>query len=398
MGKKGAKTGWSRKILRLVFFAALIFAFSSASFLIIDNYVLPYFATIKWLAQFPVLKTAAEKVVVVNKTEQVSVSEDETASRYSNKSAPSVVEIISLKNDVKTAPRLSDKDRAKFGSGLVVTADGLVLTYKDAIFEENSAYRIFSSAGQSHDARLIGVDPFTNLALLKIDAVEDLPIASFIAPEDAKVGAKVVAIGRRGEDFQVVLKSGLLSQFAPNFSLAGPVSSSEKLAGVFMSDFDMSEEKSERMVGGAIADYNGDIVGILGVRKVSGQTQYFVVPVNHAEDLINMYLREGAIKRATLGTYFLTLDGENAIIYGLDTDKGAMIFSPTMQQGLAVIAGSPAEKAGLKVSNIITNVEGEEVNSGQNLSYLISRHKPGEEVDLKFLRDGKEMETKAVLQ
>ena len=98
-----------------------------------------------------------------------------------------------------------------------------------------------------------------------------------------------------------------------------------------------------------------------------------------------------------MGLYYLSLTRELAYL-GAGKDRGALVFSPSLQQGLAVISGSPAEKAGIRIMDIILSVNGEEVNADQNLAFLISKYKPGNEVALKILRDGKEIETKAVLQ
>jgi len=388
---------WVRKLARLIFFVLLVFFLSGLSLVIIDRYLLPHLATVKWLGKYKLLKKATEDVVVVNKTEQVTVSEDQTISRYSNNSASSVAEIISYKKDSKGSARLGDSSQVKYGSGLIVTADGLILTHKDAIFSEQADYRIFVAKDKYFDARLVAIDSFTNLVFLKIDGTPDLSAASFIAPEDMKVGVKAVAIGRSSSGFQAVFKSGLVSQYESSFSLAGAIPLSEKLQGVYIADFDMDEEGDERTIGGAVADYNGNVIGILGVRKIADQKQYFIIPVNCVQELIKQYISTGSIKRGALGIYYLSLSAESASLSG-GPDKGALVYSPSGQQGLAVLSESAAEKAGIRVMDVIVSVNGEEVNSENNLAYLVSKYKPGEEINLKIMRDGKEMDIRVVLK
>ena len=132
--KNRIKKNWVRKIVRIVFFVMTIFILSGASLIIIDRYLFPYLATVKWIGKYDFFKKATENVVIVNKTEQVTVSEDQTISRYSNESASSVVEILSLRGESKNPGKTKDTSLAKYGSGLVITADGLILTYKDAVF------------------------------------------------------------------------------------------------------------------------------------------------------------------------------------------------------------------------------------------------------------------------
>ncbi|MDD5489747.1 MAG: PDZ domain-containing protein [Candidatus Moranbacteria bacterium] len=394
--KKGGK-GWVRKIVRLVFFVAFVFILSGASLVVIDRYLFPYLATVKWAGKYNFFKKATEDVVVVNKTEQVTVSEDQTISSYSNESASSVVEILSSKEGNKNPGKMGDTSFVKYGSGLVITADGLILTYKDAVMDGQVKYRVFTQKDKSFDARLVAVDNFTNLALLKIDGVENLPVASFIAPEDMKTGMKAVAIGRSGNNFQLIFKSGLVSQYDSGFSLAGALPLSEKLQGVYVADFDMSEEGDERVVGGAVANYGGNVIGILGVRKISDQKQYFIIPSDRLQELVNQYISTGSVKRGALGVYYMPLTSESAALFG-SSDRGALVYSPSGQQGLAVISGSAAEKAGMKIQDVIASVNGEEVNSENNLARLVSKYKPGEMVELKIIRDGKEVAIPVVLE
>ena len=396
--KNKIRKNWVRKITRLIFFVLFIFIVSGISLVVIDRYLFPYLTTVKWIGKYKFFKKATEDVVIVNKTEQVTVSEDQTISRYSSRAASSAAEIISYKGESRNPGKIKDNSQVKFGSGLVITADGLILTYKDAILDDQSKYRVFVASDKYFDAQLVAIDSFTNLALLKIDGIENLSIASFIAPEDMKAGVKAVAIGRGGNNFQIIYKSGLVSQYASDFSLAGALPLSEKLQGVYIADFDINEEGDEKTIGGAVTDYNGNVIGVLGVRKSADKKQYFVVPSDCVQELINQYISTGSVKRGSLGIYYLLLSGESASLAGGGRDQGALVYSPSGQQGLAVMAGSAAEKAGVKIMDVIVAVNGEEVNFQNNLARLVSKYKPGEEITLKIIRDGKEVEAKAVLE
>ncbi len=396
MSKVDAKNS---KLLKAVAFCGLIFILSGISFVVIDRYVFPKLIANEWLAKYKIFKKAAENVVVVNKTEQVTVSEDRTVSRYSNKSASSVVEILSRKRELKISNAIFPQD-TKIGSGVIVTAEGLVATHKNALAGENPDCQVITGSGEKLGARVVLSDSFSDMALLKIDGAENLPTASFIAPEDIKVGAKVVAIGRNGNNAQTVFKSGLLNRFAADFSIGGPIASSEKLQGVYFANFEMADEGDANLVGSAIADYNGDVVGILGARKSGSSEQYFAIPVSYVDGLVKQFIEKGVVQRGTLGVYYLPLTGENSVQLadGREISRGALVYTPSGQQGLAVIAGSPADKAGIKVMDVIASVNGEEVNLEQNLAYLISKYKPGDEITLKILREGREMEMKVILQ
>lgn len=389
----------SLKVIRFVFFVALVFILSGASLIIINQYLVPYLATVKSLSKYKFFQKATDNVVVINKTEQVTMSEDQSISNFSEKSVSSVVEIISRKKTASgAAAKNISKDQTKIGSGLIVTADGLVITYRDAIFESQSQYQVVVSEKEAYEGRLVFVDPYTNIAFLKIDGVENLPTISFIAPEDIKTGSKIVIVGKNGGNAQVIYKSGLISQLAGNYSIGGQLASSEKLQGVFFTDAPFGNVGDQNLIGAAITNYNGDIIGILGYQKTDQIEQRFIISSNHIEYLIDQYLAGGTVKRGSLGVYYINLDRENSYLADEKYGQGAMVYSPSGQQGLAVISGSAADNAGIKVSDIILAVNGEEVNSGQNLAFLVSKYKPGDKIDLKLARNGEEMNISVTLE
>lgn len=375
-----------KKAIRIVFFVVFIFLVSGASSILADKYVFPWFAAHEWFGKQPFFKKAMENVTVISKTEQVTVSEGRDISGFIGKSSSSVVEIVS-------------SGKSQSASGIIVAADGLVASFDDNFFGVRDAgYKVFTQDGNSYGARVAEVDPFSNIALLKLDNAENLPVAEFIAPEDIKPGLKTVAIGRSGFNSEMTLRMGITSEWAKSFSLAGPVASSEKLQGVLFVDMDSGDGWDEALTGGAAVDQNGNVIGILGGRKERANARPFVVPVNHLRYVIDQYLANGKIGRGVLGVYYAALSKEKAYLAGNNFERGALIWSPSGQQGLAVIAGSAADASGIKIGDVILSVNGEEINPDQNLAYLISQHKPGDKVDLRISREGKEMNISAVLQ
>jgi len=381
------------KIIKLIFFVVLIFVVSGISSVLVDKYFFPWIATSNSLSKYKFFKKGMENVMVINKTEQVTVSENQDISGYISKSSSSVVEIT-------VSGKTNQDQLGQSVSGVVVSADGLVASYGDKFFgSKDVAYKIFVQDGKSFDAKVVLNDSFSNLVLLKIDGAENFPVAEFIAPEDIKVGIKTVVIGRSGFNAEISLRLGLVSEWAKSYSLFGPLASSEKLQGVlFIDPSSAGNEWSGNMKGGAAVDYNGNVIGIAGERKENNGSKFFIVPVNHLQYVIDQYLREGSVKRANLGVYYIALSRETAHLAGNNFDRGALVFTPGGQQGLAVIVGSSADKAGIKVGDIILDVDEDEVNPDQNLAYLISKYHPGDAVTLKLVRDGKEMEVKAALQ
>lgn len=369
------------------------------SLVAIDRFLFPKLVSNSWLSKQKFFRKLTENVVIVNKTEQVTVSEEQNVSRYSDKSAASIVEILSRK---KKAAGSRIFEEAKIGSGFAVTADGLAVTTKGALMAEDAELEVITGDQMKFKASVVFSDSFSDMIVLKLEGAENLSTPPFIAPEDIETGAKIVAIGRSPNNAQIMFKSGLISRLAEDYSLGGAIAPSEKLQGVYFPDFEVGREEGVNFSGSAISDFNGNIVGILGSKKSGSGEQYFIVPVNHVNDLIKRYIEKGPdrMKRGSLGIYYQLITKENSVKLpdGGGIEKGALVYSPSLQQGLAVISGGAAEKAGIRVGDIVLSVGGEEVNSQNNLAYLISKYGPGETVSLEILREGKEMNISAILQ
>jgi serine protease Do len=380
---------------RIVFFVVLVFFVSGVSSVVSEKYVFPWLATRKWFEDKEFFKQAMDNVTVINKTEQVTVNESGDISGYTDRSASSVVEIVSRKDNEKE-DGLSDS--IKSVSGIIVTSDGLVASYGNGFFGgKDSRYKIFSQDGRSFDARVVVWDSFSGVVLLQMESAQNLPVAEYIAPEDIKPGMKAVLLGRSGFNNEIALKLGIMSQWAKSFSISGPLASSEKLQGVILSDLDSGASLEDFFAGGVAVSQEGNIIGITGERKEGSGSTFFIVPVNHLEHVVDEFLAKGKLERAAFGVYYVSLSREIAFATGNGQEKGALVHSPSGQQGLAVIAGSAAEKAGIKINDIILSVNGEEISPDQNLAYLVSKYKPGDKVDLKISRDGKEMNISVTL-
>lgn len=382
------------KALRLVFFVILIFVISGISSLLADKYVFPWLAARKGFEKSALFKKAMENVTVINKTEQMTVNESRDISGYTEKSASSVVEIVSKQKKSAFSGAVPSE------SGIIVTADGLVASYNNNFFDGKDAqYQVFSADGKSYTAQIVANDPFSNILLLKLDNAQNLPVAEFIAPEDIKAGMKMALVGRSGFNAEISLRTGITSEWAKSFSVAGPFASSEKLQGVLLVDLGSASQWDGTLAGGAAVDQNGNVIGIYGQRKDDSNVfSSFIVPVNHLRYVTDQYVGKGNIQRASLGVYYVALSKETAYLAGNNLDRGALIFTPSGQQGLAVISGSAADKAGIKIGDVILSVNGEDINPDQNLAYLISKYKPGDTAKLHISRSGQEMDIDAALQ
>jgi serine protease Do len=132
------------------------------------------------------------------------------------------------------------------------------------------------------------------------------------------------------------------------------------------------------------------MVGILGVVDFDNGKQYFVIPSNVVHDALDVALRDGFTSRPVFGAYYLSLTEGYALIHGTARNQGALIYSPSGKTSLALLSGSPAEKAGLLAGDIVTQVNGQDITIDYPLSRAISMIAKGSSAELTVLRGTEE--------
>ena len=145
-------------------------------------------------------------------------------------------------------------------------------------------------------------------------------------------------------------------------------------------------------LGGPAINYNGELVGILGSSTLDNQISYFLLPGNILKQTLERFVSSGFDTRPTLGVYYVTITKTYGLTHGLNRDRGALVFAPSVSGhlGTAVIEGTPADHAGLRSGDIVTAVNGNEVNLDNPLSDAIGALKKGDQATLLLIRDGQE--------
>lgn len=371
-----------KKISKKVFVIFAVLLIGGFGGVIADRYIFPYLGSTSLFKKYDFLKKGSENVTVINKTEQVFVKEETSIAKISNQVSSSVVSIVSY-------PGAEDKGSmiGKYGTGLIVTSDGLIMAYIDAPNPNSAKYKVIIADGSSYDAEISGQDSYSNLFFLKISA-SNLPAVSFGNSDDIKSGEKVIAIGTAQNNLNHEYAAGLISNFNPTYNLGGKaLSSSEKLEGIFETDLNSRQE----YVGGPVVDYMGQVIGVIGVNFSDNEKDFFVIPSNKISKIVNRAIRKELENNPVLGVYYIPLTKGYALINNSKNDVGALIYSASGQQGLAIIAGSPAQKAGLRLNDIITKVNDQPINAANPFSDLLYQYKKGDLIDLTVIRDEQEV-------
>ena len=268
----------------------------------------------------------------------------------------------------RNAPQSPHKQRS-LGSGFIISQDGYILT-NDHVVDGADEIKVKLSDGREFTGEIRGLDPKLDLALIKIDAGEDLPVARLGNSEEIKVGEWVMAIGNPFGLEQTVTV-GIVSA-------KGRVIGAGPYDDFIQTDASINPGNS----GGPLFNMQGEVIGINTAIVAQGQGIGFAIPVNMAKQIIPQLRDEGRVTRGWLGVTVQALNKELAESFDLDTTHGALVNE--------VIEDSPADKAGLKRGDIIVEYDGKQVDELNDLPRLVAATPVDETVSVKVFRDGKE--------
>lgn len=264
-------------------------------------------------------------------------------------------------------PQREFKQRS-LGSGFIVDGKGFIVT-NNHVVENTDQIKVILKDGKEYDAKIIGRDKNTDLALIKIEPEENLPALKLGDSEKLKVGQWVVAIGNPFGLGHTVT-SGIVSA-------KGRVIGSGPYDDFIQTDTSINPGNS----GGPLLDLNGNVVGINTAIIQNGQGIGFAIPSNLAKGIIEQLKASGNVTRGWVGVSIQEISKELSEYYKLEDNEGVLVVE--------AFEGDPAEKAGIKANDIIIEIDGEKVESNRGLTSLIASKAVGSKIKVKILRDGK---------
>lgn len=256
------------------------------------------------------------------------------------------------------------------GSGFIISPDGYILTNNHVISRATKIKVKLLYTGKVYDAKVVGSDPKTDVALLKIEASRKLPTITLGNSDNIKVGDWVLAVG---------------NPFGLNGTVTwGIISAKGRVIGQGPYDHFLQTDAAINPgnSGGPLINMNGEVAGINTAIIASGQGIGFAVPVNVVKKLIPQ-LKKGEVVRGWLGVLVQNLTPDMAKFFRLSSVSGAVVSQ--------VVKDSPADKAGIKEGDVIVEYNGKRVNSATDLPYMVAFTRPGETVNIEVIRDGKEI-------
>jgi serine protease Do len=269
------------------------------------------------------------------------------------------------------------------GSGVIVSADGIILTNNHVVAEADELKVMLSSGREEYEAKLIGADPKTDLAVLRINVGHPLPAIAFGDSSKVEVGDLVLAIGNPFSIGQTVTM-GIIS--ARGREMGGSRDSYEDF---LQTDAAINPGNS----GGALVDATGALIGInTAIISPSGGNNGigFAVPVNLAHGVMQSLVTKGKVVRGFLGLMIQPVTADIAKAFALPNEEGALVGD--------VVVDGPAAKAGLKAGDVVMSFNGTRIAEARQLRLLASQTSPGTTVTLAVVRDGKPISLQVTLQ
>lgn len=281
----------------------------------------------------------------------------------------------------------TEKQEIGGGTGFIVSQDGLILTNKHVVTDEQADYTVLTNDGQKFPAEVLARDPVQDLAILKINTQTSLPVVKLGNSDNLQIGQSVIAIGNVLGEFRNSISVGVISGLGRTIT-ATSGGTAEVLEGIIQTDAAINLGNS----GGPLLNLKGEVIGINTAVAIEAENVGFAIPINRANRDIKQVKATGKIAYAFLGIYYTIITPELKQEYNLTVDYGAWVGRDQSGQktAQAVFSGSPAEKAGLKPDDIILEFNGKKITLENSLASIILDYNPGDEVTLKILRNGEQ--------
>jgi serine protease Do len=271
------------------------------------------------------------------------------------------------------------------GTGFIISEDGLILTNKHVMADEDAEYTVVLNDGTQYGAEMVGQDPFLDLAIVKIEA-SDLPILELGDSDSIQIGQTVIAIGNALSEYRNTVTKGVVSGINRRIEAGDSSGGSEVIEEAIQTDAAINPGNS----GGPLLNLAGQVIGVNTAVSQQGQSVGFAIPINPAKKIVESIKEYGRIVRPWLGVRYMIINDAIAKENNLSVDYGALIVRGRNPGDLAIIPASPADKAGLLENDIILEIEGEQIDEEHPLAMLIAQHDPGETIKLKVLSKGEE--------
>ena len=362
------------------------------------------------------LTRSATNQTITQVRQAVTVDETSGAVDVAKNSTPSVVSIVAYENVSNTQPSVgglfgrlfgfsngangsssstgsTTRQESSAGSGFIVTDNGYVLSNRHVVESTTAEYEVVLNDGTKLAAKVIDRDTYLDIAVVKVESPNKLTPVKMGDSDALKVGQIAIAIGNSLGEFSNTVSKGIISGLDRSIQASDTNgTNAEQLDHIIQTDASINSGNS----GGPLLDIQGNVIAVNVAKASNGENVGFAIPINDVKQILESAIKTGRIVRPYIGVQYIDLTPEINKIRGLGYDYGAYVFSDNVRTR-AVVAGSPADKAGIKDGDILLEINGEKIQDKNSLRRLVQKYNVGDTIKIKYARDGKEAEVNVTL-
>lgn len=286
------------------------------------------------------------------------------------------------------------KQKSGSGSGFIVSADGTIVTNRHVVDVKDVDYEVTLNTGAVYKAEVLDIDPVYDVAILKISSNVSKSYSYLKLGDSDKinVGESVIAIGNALGELKNSVSVGIVSGLSRSVSASGN-GVTEKLEQVIQTDAAINKGNS----GGPLINMYGEVIGVNVAMAVGSQSVSFALPINSIKDVISSVQKTGKISRPFIGIRYTVITKELQLKRDLPVSSGILIVKGSGEDEFAIMPGSPAEKAGIREGDIITQINNQTITKDEDFALIVRNKKVGDIISMKILRKGVEVYTYVVL-
>lgn len=341
---------------------------------------------------------------VYNSKQTVISNQSQAIAAVAKEVSPSVVSITA---NQATAPTTSlfgfstgGGSSADSGTGIILSANGLIVTNHHVIPDGTTSVSVTLSDGTTYNnVQIVGTTSDSSsldIGFLKINNLGNRKLIPAVIGDSSQmtIGSSVVAIGNALGQFQNTVTSGIISGYGRSVQASDSSSSAEEnLTDLFQTDAAINEGNS----GGPLVNLSGQVIGINTAIASNSQNIGFSIPINDVTGLIQSVEKTGKLQQPYLGVLYIPITSDIASEYNLSISQGAWVPPAAVTGQASVIAGGPAANGGLQAGDIITAIDGQQLNQNTSLTSIIDKDQVGQVVALSVQRGSKTLSIKVTL-
>ncbi len=280
------------------------------------------------------------------------------------------------------------------GTGFIVSGDGYIVTNKHVVDAEQSSFSAVMSNGDVHEVVVVAKDPFLDIAILKVKDEGTFTPLTFGDSESLRPGEQVIAIGNALAEFPNSVSVGVISGLSRNIVAQDMFGANESLENVIQTDAAINLGNS----GGPLLNAQGEVIGVNVAVANGSENIGFALPSNSVKQTYESVKVNGRVIRPYVGVRYVEITDALTSENNLPVDFGVLILRGERRTDLAVLPGSPADKAGLEEDDIITHINGVALDGDMSFAEHIRTFSVGETITFTVYHDGKEKEVRITLE